>query len=281
MSKDFVIRTLEKERFDVIMEAFYRAFEHYYVSFPRNNDIFHRRFEAAMVDYSYSFGVYQDDRLVGFILHAIDERGGKKIAFNAGTGVVAECRGQRLVQAMYDFGLPRFKKLGVEQLQLEVITENIPAINVYLQVGFKIRRFLKCYKGSVHVATAQPLSMSQIAKEDFDWSQTNQEQYSWENQQQSIQHGEYDYYVLEDEEGKMAAYLIINPVSGYIPQCDVLIQEAGIWEQLLNTIAQLSDQVKINNIDSKLKEKADRIEASGLHHYLDQFEMSVALDELI
>ena len=120
--------TLENTAFPTIMETFYTSFENYFVTFPRNNPGFKQRFADAKTDFRYSIGVFDGDRLVAFILHAVDTRKGLKTAFNIGTGVLPEYRGQALVKRMYEFSFPMLKDAGVEFLQLEVIVENESAI---------------------------------------------------------------------------------------------------------------------------------------------------------
>ena len=44
-----------------------------------------------------SFGVFDGEQLVGFVIHCIGEEAGRTVAYNTGTGVLPGYRGQRWV----------------------------------------------------------------------------------------------------------------------------------------------------------------------------------------
>ncbi len=155
MSNHFTFKTLGKTSFEIIMETFYKSFNNYFVQFPKDNELFKGRFTAAGVDFNNSVGVFDRGELVAFIIHATGFRNDKNMVFNIATGVLKEYRGQGLVNRMYEFALPMLKNEGIEAIRLEVITENIPAINAYLNTGFTIARYLKCFKGKFNTVSEQ------------------------------------------------------------------------------------------------------------------------------
>ncbi len=72
----------------------------------------------------------------------------------------------------------------------------------------------------------------------------------------------------------MHAYLIINPTSGYIAQCDVLVEDDKLWPELFGLGQSISTEVKINNVDSRLTNKISQFSKVGLENHLSQFEMN-------
>jgi len=102
------------------------------------------RMQKNAVDYVASPGLYDCDRLVGFTLIGIDEWGGCRTAFDAGTGIVAAFRKQGWAKRMFDHALPDLRKRGVERFALEVLQENEPAIKAYRKSGFEITREFRC-----------------------------------------------------------------------------------------------------------------------------------------
>jgi len=120
---------------------------------PSDPVFWQNRWNWARVDYELSFGVFEGEQLVAFIINGIDQHNGKRTAFNTGTGVIKNFRGQQLVDKMYAAALPHFQKAGIEKYLLEVFVNNERAIRVYERIGFKKIRRLKCYKGKLQSGT--------------------------------------------------------------------------------------------------------------------------------
>ena len=134
------IQTLTGIDMQIITDCFNLAFANYFVKFNATVEYLENRWAAANVDYSLSFGVFDNEQLVGFAIHAVDMRKGELMAFDVGAGVIPSHRGRRLIQQMYDFGLPLFRERGIQQVGLEVIQQNKKAIKAYKRVGFTIDR---------------------------------------------------------------------------------------------------------------------------------------------
>jgi ribosomal protein S18 acetylase RimI-like enzyme len=105
------------------------------------------RMAKNSVDYAASPGAYDGNRLVGFTLIGVDAINGDLTAYDAGTGIVPEFRGQGLAKRMFDHALPALKERGARRFILEVLQENEPAIKAYQKRGFAIEREFRCYVG--------------------------------------------------------------------------------------------------------------------------------------
>ena len=103
------------------------------------------RMSKNSVDFEASPGAYDGDRLVGFTLIGIDKIDGILTAYDAGTGIIPDFRGQGLAKAMFDHALPEFEARGVKRFLLEVLQDNKPAIKAYQKSGFEIVRELRCF----------------------------------------------------------------------------------------------------------------------------------------
>lgn len=271
------VKNLSDTPFQDIISCFLAAFENYYVPMPTNPNYYRNRWVIAGVDFSCSYGMFVGDELVGFIIHAIDERNGDLIAFNTGTGVLPAYRGRRIVKTIYEYALEELKKKGVTKYSLEVIRENEVAIKAYESIGFTIVKRYKCFQGRLDLNLDFNVAafLQKSSKETFRWDELPSPQnYSWDFQRETIVRGEYDYYYVINA-GTIEAYFIIDPNSGNLAQFDVLTAAEGSWNRLFWGVQQVAEVVKIINVAESLTEKVNFIEQIGLTNTVNQYEMEM------
>lgn len=126
----------------ILQEIFNLSFSDYLVPMQLDDAQFSRKILLDRVSKNLSIGAFFQNELVGIVLIGHD---GKKL-YNSATGVIPKHRGHQLTQKMYHWAIPKWKGL-FETIQLEVITENIPAIKSYEQIGFLKNRVVTSYKG--------------------------------------------------------------------------------------------------------------------------------------
>lgn len=143
------IQTLEAVPIPILAKVFNQAFADYLIPFSLSETDLKAKIAAENIRLDYSLGVFLKNKLTGFILVGVDTIDRKPTAYNAGTGVIPECRGQRHTHAMYDFLLPLLQSNGFSDHLLEVITHNNKAIHIYKRIGFETLRTLNCYKGNI------------------------------------------------------------------------------------------------------------------------------------
>ncbi|GIP37736.1 hypothetical protein J31TS4_10160 [Paenibacillus sp. J31TS4] len=85
-----------------------------------------------------SVAAFLDGRPAGFVLSAVKDAGGRKLAWNAGTGVAPEARGHGLAKRMVVDTLRRLREEGVSAATLEAVSANTAAIRVYESAGYRI-----------------------------------------------------------------------------------------------------------------------------------------------
>lgn len=270
-------KKLSTTSFDALVDCFLLSFENYFVKMPTDRNYYKERWKASKVDFNLSYGMFHDEKLVGFILHAIDKRNGVLTAYNAGTGVIPKYRGKRIVKSIYEYALNELRQNGIEKSVLEVITENERAIRAYKGIGFEICKTYKCYAGNIKIENPSLFELKEIALQSIDWKKLpNQEFCSWDFQKETILGGNYTFYqVLNDEEPE--SFFIINPKK-QLAQLDLLNNENKGWKRLFSAIKQVSDKARIINVDDRLKDKIESLALFGLENTVDQYEMELRID---
>jgi len=109
------IKNLTNTNFQSIVDCFNEAFANYFVPIHATFDYLKLRWKGARIDPELSFGVFDEGKIVAFMFIGVDKHYGKLTAHNDGTGVTPVCRGNRLVDKMYEVALPKFKVKGIEQ----------------------------------------------------------------------------------------------------------------------------------------------------------------------
>jgi len=266
--------TLKDTPLQQIIDCLLSAFEGYYVPMPTDLAYWQQRFEKAGVDQAHSWGVFDREKLVGFIINAIGEHDGQHTAFNTGTGVLKDYRGQKIVDHLYQFGLPGLKAKGIEGCTLEVITKNLRAIRVYERIGFSISHRLKCYQGNLTLGKKAVLKERHLAELEGQFADHH---YSWDYKKRPIQKAEVAYKVFEVFDAPTsspAGYFIINPSNGTIAQLETKTKN---WPLLFDGISQVCSEIRIINIHENRIGLLNYLQASPLQNHLDQFAMEMSL----
>lgn len=281
------ITTLQSLSMRGINDALLRAFKGYFVQLPDDVEYWTGRMRAARYRPELSYGCWEGEEMMGFILHGIDTYHGVKTAFNTGTGVFEEYRGQGIVDRIYGHALPLLKAAGVEQCALEVIVDNHRAIRVYERIGFKIARRVCCFRGEFPVAetgvTVREASFADIA------ALPGRELDDWENCNEGIAAVQDLLKIcLVEWEGRTVGHFAINPKSGLLSRAEVVDPEdKEAWKHLLQGAAQVSQNlvgeskdkalVRMNNVDISRTDLRLGFLAAGMTNPVDQFEMVMGM----
>jgi ribosomal protein S18 acetylase RimI-like enzyme len=271
------VKNLSSTSFDELLDCFLIAFENYFVKMATDRNYYKVRWKAAKVDFNYSYGMFSNGKLIAFIIHAIDKRNGAITAYNAGTGVLPEYRGKRIVNTIYEYALKDLAQNGIEKSTLEVITKNEVAIRSYESISFKITKNYKCFNGVINAENDDPILLKELDIKTIDWnSLPNQHFYSWDNQKESIIAGNYRFFQVQYK-NEPESFFIIKPENQYVAQFDLLLSTNDGWNRLFSAIKQISPTVKINNVDSRLQDKIDYLNLAGLDNSIDQYEMELKI----
>ena len=272
-----IVKNLANVPFNELIDCFLRAFENYYVKMPNDLNYYQERWKMAKVDFNFSYGMFDKEKLVGFVIHAVDKRDGILTAFNTGTGVLPEYRGRKIVKSIYNYALEDLKRNGFERSTLEVITKNEPAIRSYKSIGFEIFKKYKCFHGPIKTNGSYKFDLKEIDIKTIVWENLpNQHLYSWDNQKESILGGNHMFFQVLNH-NIPESYFIIRPDRNYLAQFDLINTENKGWNRLFSAIKQISETIKINNVDERLKDKIDHLNMMGLENHIDQYEMELKI----
>ena len=273
------VKKISNISLDNLLDSFLLAFENYFVKMPSDRNYYKERWEAAKVDFNLSYGMFDKDKLVGFIIHAIDKRSGVYTAFNTGTGVIPGYRGKRIVKSIYEYALKDLWLNGIEKSTLEVITKNDIAIRSYESIGFKVCKKYKCYDGEIKIEKKDAFELKEIELKNIDWEKfPNQQFYSWDFQKETILERNYlAFQVLNNKE--IESYFIISPQNLYLAQFDLLNDENKGWNRLFSAIKKVSGTIKVINVDERLKDKLDILSLVELENTVDQYEMELKIKD--
>ena len=271
-------RTLQGTPIAILTLAFNRAFSDYLVPVQMTEAQLQNKIASESVRLDLSAGAFVGEELIGFILHGYDAVAGKPVAYNAGTGVAPEHRGQKITALLYEFILPKLTTAQVHHIQLEVIQGNAPAIKTYETIGFEVVRQLDCYKG---LLTDKPDAEVDIRglfsydwtllKSFWDW------QPSWQNAVSALENAQHSNISLGAWQGdQLLAYLIYNPVSNRIQQFAVAPahrrKKIG-FTLFYHAAQQAGKELVLINVDHRSSETASFLQNIGLQPFVHQYEM--------
>ncbi|RAJ22387.1 GNAT family N-acetyltransferase [Pedobacter cryoconitis] len=274
------ITTLENISIDSIVEVLNQSFSDYIVPLQLNSEQLEFKIFAENVKLNLSVGVFSSGKLIGFMLHGLNQVDGKLSAYNAATGVVPGYRGKGLVGEMYAFLLPELKALGVEQMLLEVIVGNNAGIRAYEKMDYQVNRTLDCFNGAVQTVEKAPVAVIRDLTQ-FDWDKLTSFwtiKPSWQNSVATLEKSKdrctaVGAYLNEE----LIGYLVYNPVSRKIHQIAVSAahRRKGVATQLVNKMIASIDPktLSMNNVDTSSPETIAFFKSLGLSNPIAQLEM--------
>jgi ribosomal protein S18 acetylase RimI-like enzyme len=274
-----LFKSLEHLSVTEITRLFNQAFADYFIKIDLSAAYMQSKLYSENVCLDKSLGVFVDDKPVAFMLHAIRNN----VAYNAGTGVIPEFRGQHLTVKMYEHLISKFKEEGISEIRLEAIDKNIQAIKSYAKVGFIKQRKLPCFKGKIEkTKLADSIQFLPVERPNFellesfwDWSPT------WQSSTATLlKLPDYAVYAAFMKK-KLVAYIYANSKLGRVAQFAVHpeFRRKGIATALFQNFASISnEEVSVFNTDGNHKETHLLLEKIGLKHTLSQVEMKLNLN---
>lgn len=137
------IRTLDQVSFNDVFHAYQETFSDSHHLVEKDLSSAQLRWGMAGVDFHLSYGAFEENRLVAFMLNSeIDGT-----LFHFAMGVVPDYRGHRLLDKIFS----RIPK-GFRSYRLQVMKENIPAFKIYEKQGLHISRELVTFEGVMRLS---------------------------------------------------------------------------------------------------------------------------------
>lgn len=275
------IKNLENIELEKLVSVINLSFSDYIVPMQLTLENLKSKIVAENIKLKLSTGVFDDDRIVGFMLHGLRDSDTGLMVYNAATGVIPDYRGRGLVGKMYDDLLPELKKLEVNKMMLEVIEGNHSAIRAYEKMGYTITRKLDCFTGKLHISKISTgISLKEIAS--FQWTEFISFWNtipSWQNAIQSLENSkDHCRIIVAYRNDLLVGYAIFNPTSRKINQFAVAEDHRGhgIGSHLFSYINEIVEQqeVYVNNVDNTDVPAIAFLKGLGLLIKVAQFEMS-------
>jgi ribosomal protein S18 acetylase RimI-like enzyme len=273
------IKTLSDIQVDDLLKTFNESFSDYLVPLQLTKEQLVSKLRSDRIDLNYSVGTFNENKLVGFILHGVDISRGQKLAYNAGTGVIPSQRGQGLTKKMYEFILHGLKADRFNQVVLEVIRENLPAVKTYEKIGFTPLRNLECYRGEVSATVSEAVRIEELKHYDWESLQKCWDFHpSWQNAVPAIElvkgaNRSYEAFVEERKVG----YIVYNPLSKRVMQFGVNpnYRRKKIGSSLFSFIAEPGAALTVINVEEG--SAIQFLENIGLKKFATQLEMKLVL----
>lgn len=277
-------RFLSEFDLDQLFETFNDAFSDYILPSELTATQFRQHLAANAVDISRSVGCFDGDRMIGFSLNGFGEWNGLSTVYDAGTGVIPPLRRQGVSNAMFEMMLPVFRRDGIDQFLLEVITVNTPALRLYEKLGFKTVRELALLRWD-EVPETQLSSHERFTIREMDtpdWPRFESfwdGKPSWQNVPDALNR------VIETRcvggafvDDACVGYVTFSKSLGRVSQLavDKAHRNRGVATALLNFVLARRNSnlpMQIVNLDKSLDRAIKFFENRGFSELVSQFEM--------
>jgi ribosomal protein S18 acetylase RimI-like enzyme len=267
---------------DEIVDTFQDAFSSYAVPVHMTVAKLEMMMRTRSVRLDRSFGLFDGDRLVGFVLNGSRVCDGVLTAYDSGTGIRTDYQNHGHGAAILMHTTAELQRMGYRRYLLEVLTDNAPAVSLYQRHGFSILRELDCYR----------MERSAVQKSDHDatdsdvapdWScelsHIRTYRPTWQNNVDSVRAIADSCRLLKAKRGgRTAAYGILEPNFGALMQIGWTDQESA--NAIIGRAAAVttSDELKVINVPTTSTETGRMLIACGFRCFVSQYEMGADLE---
>jgi ribosomal protein S18 acetylase RimI-like enzyme len=274
-------RLLAPADLPTLHNCFLAAFSDYQVDMRMSLAQFEQRLARDGVKLEISAGAFDAGKMIGFYINGLGEWQGKQTAYDAGTGVIPDYRKRGVARDLFAFLVPRLKEVAVSQYLLEVLTSNQPAVALYRKLGFVETRSLAVFRSDQpinSVRSPQSVLMRRVNKPHWELFQSFWDGYpSWQNSSDAVERvGDERVIVGAYVDDSCVGYGVVLRSSANLMQLAVAHEQRrkGIGTAILKALQhEVSEVLKVNNVDEALKGTLAFYEASGFKLVLRQFEM--------
>ena len=270
-----VFRALAYTDIETLLECFNESFKVYYVPLQLTKEQLVDKIYAEAIDMKLSYGAFDNDKLVAFILHGIDTINNRSVAYNAGTGVLPAYRGKHLSYTLYEYCIAQLKEQGIEKCALDVIDQNIPATKTYERCGLTITRKMISYKGDT-VFKKDP--SIEIRSTSPDWKMIEELcawQPAWQYNNNTLKRAWNNYsFIVAGNNAE--AYCIANLKNGRIAHFGSKTADRYL-SAIFGWLADIQKTLMIIHVDERAADANSFIMSAGLSHFITSYEMEMDL----
>lgn len=272
---------------DELFIAFGNAFSDYDFQLDKA-DLSHMLLRRGY-DPNYSFGAFDNGKLVAFTLNGIGQFMGKSTAYDTGTGTTLDYRGRGLAAKIFNFAVPILKDAGFEQYLLEVLRHNVKAFKIYKSLGFTVSRSLNYYainKNDIkwkNDALNRSVIIESAPISDLRSFDIFHDMHpSWQNSPVALEKVHEKIKVITAiQQGKTVGYAAFEPHSGDIALIgvDKDHRHQGIGLRIIQDVVESidNDDIKMINVDIECRSMIAFLEYLGIPATGGQYEMTIDL----
>lgn len=191
-------------------QAWNRGFEGYFVQIEMTPELLMQRQMSEGLSLEHSIVAFEGEEPVGIIVTGFRTVGGKKMAWNGGTGIAVSHRSKGLSRLMMEEILGIYAEEKVETAALEAIAENEKAIGLYEKYGYEITDQLAYLSGATSLLQKGSILSESLRPEQLKHLPIYQEDVPWQCQWQSVKQGEA--MVFYDESKTQIGYALYRRV---------------------------------------------------------------------
>ncbi len=281
-----MIKTLNQTPSGTLYRAFQEAFRDYplQLSFEEFKTMLHRRGYTPEL----SFGWFENDRILAFILNGTGMYKGLRTVYDTGTGTVESHRGKGYASAMLRHIIPLLQKQGFQQYLLEVLQENTKAVSLYKKQGFGVSRALNYFSQLNHlIQNRETSSLFEIRSISIPDSHLIQKFHdfepAWQNRHEAVDQPKagafraFGAFLNETLRG----YCILDTVSGDLAQLAVHpgFRRKGAATLLMQAVLNCNQHItlKVLNTDSRCASITHFLTSLNIPLRAKQYEMTLSL----
>jgi len=280
------IRSLRETSLETVHAAFTEAFSDYEVQIQVPFEKFLDMVKIRDLKLEYSIGCFDGEKLVSFIVCGYRTAGGKKYCYDGGTGTIKEFRRKGIGSDLLHRLIEELKNKNIESFILEVLENNVAAIELYKKHGFITTRRLECYeckRSDLKPVQDHDLLIVKDAGiyKNMDHAKLKLYTPSWQNAYASIENVIEKYaFVSLFKDDLVAGYGFINKAGGDMPQIGIhegwreMGLEAILIRELLKETA--SERVTVLNV-SENNYLGMKLKELGFKNFINQLEMKLDL----
>lgn len=260
-------------------ECFLAAFSDYEVDMQMSLEQFQQRILRDGVRLEMSAGAFDEKRMIGFYMNATGMWQRTNTAYDSGTGVIPDYRRKGIGQQLFEFIIPQLKANGIDQYLLEVLCSNESAVALYRKLGFVETRVLDVFRATEPPADVRAdVVVRRVEKPDWDPFQSFWDSYpSWQNSIDAVERIKNERIIVAAYAGdSCVGYGVLFQPAASLMQLAVAREHRrkGAGSKILAALqSEVSEVVKVNNIDESLQGTRAFFEANGFKLVLKQFEM--------
>lgn len=276
------IKSLTGIPVEKIQEAFVDAFSEYEVPIVMPLEKLKEMMVTRDLNPDWSVGCFDGEKLVGFILTGYREINEQKVCYDGGTGIIKTYQRKGIGELMLKTWIQKIKEKQIGSIVLEVLENNIPAINLYEKYGFTITRKLHCFE-------IEKQNLQSVPDRGFEISVAipakiieNEDKYrlftpTWQNANRSILNvNENCTGVTLSCSGRVLCNGYVHKTKGDIPQVGILEdwKQWGLESHLINELAKHTESNKllVLNVEEN-NYLAETLLKLGFINFVNQFEM--------